>query len=217
MCVFQYVRDKLQNSLPLYHPVTHGKSMFMFSLLSMNLPLCQGIINPDLSPGGGDTGFILPPHPQCERTHGSPLWLLGGTGSELCWGTGCATPSLSRPQLAGPRYSSLDFSARERWLANNTPQLEVHSPDCSEPNTIPYLRLVKTIKKVKKVENCQKLCQNSDSCDYFKWKVGQKLWVTKFTSFCLFQTHKKVNRRMCQLLQIQYRARKGWFSGPQSC
>ena len=37
--------------------------------------------------------------------------------------------------------------------------------------------MVKNIKKVKTVENCQELCQQSDICDFFRWKVDNRLFT----------------------------------------
>jgi hypothetical protein len=45
-------------------------------------------------------------------------------------------------------------------------------PECHEANTIPSLKPFKKIQRVREVEDCQKLCQESAICDYYKWKVG---------------------------------------------
>ena len=46
-------------------------------------------------------------------------------------------------------------------------------PECAEKDTIPYLRVIKKLKKIKTVEVCSKKCIQNPDCDYWKWKVAQ--------------------------------------------
>merc|ERR1719435_300779 len=71
---------------------------------------------------------------------------------------------------------------------------------CYEEKKIPVLKTVKTIKKVKTVARCWEQCKKAANCDYYKWK-----------------THKKAQRRICYLMQIQWKTSSKFTSGPQKC
>merc|ERR1711909_19224 len=71
---------------------------------------------------------------------------------------------------------------------------------CYEKGKIPVLKTVKTIKKVKTVAQCWDQCKKASNCDYYKWK-----------------THKKWKRRVCYLMQIQWKTSNKFTSGPQKC
>ena len=46
-------------------------------------------------------------------------------------------------------------------------------PECADKDTIPVLRVIEKLKKVKTVEDCSKKCNQNSDCDYYKWKVTQ--------------------------------------------
>ena len=46
-------------------------------------------------------------------------------------------------------------------------------PECAEKDTIPVLRTIAKLKKVKTVSACSKECIENPDCDYYKWKVAQ--------------------------------------------
>merc|ERR1712192_101023 len=72
--------------------------------------------------------------------------------------------------------------------------------DCAAKDTIPVLRTIAKLKKVKTVSDCFKKCLQNTDCDYYKWK-----------------THKKASKRQCHLMQIQYIPKRNWWSGPRNC
>ena len=46
-------------------------------------------------------------------------------------------------------------------------------PECAEKDTIPVLRVIEKLKKVKTVSDCAKKCIQNPDCDFYKWKVTQ--------------------------------------------
>merc|ERR1712130_433933 len=71
--------------------------------------------------------------------------------------------------------------------------------ECAQKDTIPVLRVIEKLKKVKTVEACSQKCIQNPDCDYYKWK-----------------THKKVAKRQCHLMQIQYIPKRNWWSGARN-
>ena len=61
----------------------------------------------------------------------------------------------------------------------------LYSPDCAEKDTIPVLRTIAKLKKVKTVSDCSKKCLQNPDCDYYKWKVTQtqSKSISKFIHF----------------------------------
>ena len=47
-------------------------------------------------------------------------------------------------------------------------------PECAGKDTIPVLRTIEKLKKVKTVSDCSQKCIQNPDCDYYKWKVTQK-------------------------------------------
>merc|ERR1711963_569078 len=72
--------------------------------------------------------------------------------------------------------------------------------ECADKDKIPVLRTIAKLRKVKTVESCSVKCTQNSACEYYKWK-----------------THKKVAKRQCHLMQIQYIPKRGWWSGPRGC
>jgi len=132
----------------------------------------------------------------------------------VSWGYGCAD--------AGSPGVYAEVSHFVDWLEENMPDLSTCSPPAEStwiigdkddeppvPPTIPppttcmmekkqFLKSkkLKTIKKVKKVQDCISKCEQDPGCDYYRWnKRGKK----------------------CELFTMVYKSNKNFISGPITC
>ena len=59
-------------------------------------------------------------------------------------------------------------------------------PECAEKNTIPALRVIEKLKKVKTVADCSQKCNQEPDCGFYKWKVIYSVVFFGFTSQNLY-------------------------------
>jgi len=75
---------------------------------------------------------------------------------------------------------------------------------CFAENTVANLGTIQKIKKVENLEACNELCTESamygEGCQYFN-----------------FKDNNKKSKRICYLLKVDGKMKKGFFSGPQGC
>jgi hypothetical protein len=112
--------------------------------------------------------------------------VTGGGHWEYC---GSECPTVAPPTTTTPPPTT-----------TTTPTTTSAPEECADKDTIPVLRVIEKLKKVKTVLDCSKKCIANPDCDYYKWK-----------------THKKANKRQCHLMQIQYIPKRNWWSGPRNC
>merc|ERR1712131_26086 len=93
------------------------------------------------------------------------------------------------------------------WYASSTrPYGSTFEPflPCFLKNTMAVLSIVAKIKKVKNKESCNEECTwaatYGEGCDYFN-----------------FKDNKKLSKRICYLLRVEEKKKKGYFSGPEGC
>eukprot|EP00091_Calanus_sinicus_P014704 TRINITY_DN3234_c0_g2_i2.p1 TRINITY_DN3234_c0_g2~~TRINITY_DN3234_c0_g2_i2.p1 ORF type:complete len:240 (-),score=42.48 TRINITY_DN3234_c0_g2_i2:112-759(-) len=72
--------------------------------------------------------------------------------------------------------------------------------ECGMKNKVPFLKNLKKIMRVATAESCQKMCQNYEGCQYFKWK-----------------TNRSLRKRTCWLMAVGYKTGRGFTSGPVNC
>lgn len=68
------------------------------------------------------------------------------------------------------------------------------------PNTRPFIKTRKTVRRIKTADVCQDLCTKEEACDYWS-----------------FLYKKSVKGRKCQLFQFEFIAKRGWTSAPKEC
>merc|ERR1712130_516311 len=174
-----------------------GDCGYMNSYMTPDM-LCAGI-----KEGGKDA---------CQGDSGGPLFISDPANNNaktligaVSWGFGCAARNLIGI------YSEVSYF--RDWIDSQIPDMNTCGPSTSAPEpwtceyssegsgtTIPVLRVIGKLKKVKTVEDCSKKCNQNPDCDYYKWK-----------------NHKKASRRQCHLMQIQYIPKSNWWSGPRYC
>jgi len=155
-------------------------------------------------------GFPVGGKDACQGDSGGPLvarqiydsdsYTLTGVVS---WGYGCASPGL--PGI----YANVSYFTS--WLYDNMPDLVTCDPNfetatypptisCNPDDTVNALVAFKKIKKVKTKELCRDECTNNEECQFFN-----------------FKDNKKVKKRICYLLKVEAKFKKGFFSGPSGC
>jgi len=154
----------------------------------------------------------------CQGDSGGPLFISDPANNNaktligaVSWGFGCAVRNMIGIYAEVSHFRDwIDSQTGGEWNSCAPPSSASNQPwtceaagsaGCAEQDMVPVrLRILSKLKKVKTVEDCSKECLQNDDCDYYKWK-----------------THKKVNRRLCYLMQIQYVPKKNWWSGPKNC
>jgi len=150
-----------------------GNCVFPFTFMGVEHTACTTI--------DGD------PKPWCSTlVDENGVHVSGGGHWEYC-GSQC-------PTVLPPTTTTLPPTTTTAITTTSAPE------ECAEKDMIPYLRVIKKLKKIKTVEDCSKKCIQNPDCDYWKWK-----------------THKKVAKRQCYLMQIQYIPKRNWWSGPRKC
>merc|ERR1711909_18435 len=190
---------------------------------AMNDHMTEDMLCAGLMEGGKDA---------CQGDSGGPLFTADPANNNsqtligvVSWGFGCAAadalgiyvevsyfrdwldqqmPDLNTcpPPGNSPSVTSSSTlaTATPTPTPTTTPPTTTTPAACYENKKIPVLKTVKTIKKVKTVAQCWDQCKKASNCDYYKWK-----------------THKKAQRRICYLMQIQWKTSNKFTSGPQKC
>ena len=147
-----------------------GDCGYMNSYMTPDM-LCAGI-----KEGGKDA---------CQGDSGGPLFISDPANNNaktligaVSWGFGCAARNLIGI------YSEVSYF--RDWIDSQIPDMNTCGPSTSAPEpwtceyssegsgtTIPVLRVIGKLKKVKTVEDCSKKCNQNPDCDYYKWKVTQ--------------------------------------------
>jgi len=166
--------------------------------------MCAGVME-----GGKDS---------CQGDSGGPLVTADADNNGaatlagvVSWGYGCAG--------ADSLGIYAEVSHFRDWLDSVMPDLSTCPPpdssnwaltmtggpgggtDCFQTNMQPAgPKVVDRIKKVKDAAACQMLCQEHPGCDFFKWKDGDKLF-----------------KKQCLLMNISYKEKEGFTSGPKYC
>jgi len=75
------------------------------------------------------------------------------------------------------------------------------APSCeNKKGKIPFLKVLKQVKKVKTAAACKSMCMDLEACEYWAWK-----------------TNRKVAKRICKLQAVAFKNGKGWTSGEIFC
>jgi len=171
--------------------------------------LCAGYPHGGKDACQGDSGGPL----VARQISDSDSYTLTGVVS---WGWGCASPGL--PGI----YANVSYFTS--WLYDNMPDLVTCDPNfdtsytypptntypptatypptisCNPDDSINALKAFKKIKKVKTKELCRDECTDNEECQFFN-----------------FKDNKKANKRICYLLKVEAKFKKGFFSGPRGC
>jgi len=176
----------------------------------------------DYPPGDITADMLCAGYPEggkdaCQGDSGGPLVARQMADSDsytltgvVSWGYGCASPGL--PGI----YANVSYFTS--WLYDNMPDLVTCDPNfgttatyptettggwdisCNPDDTVNKLVAFKKIKKVKTKELCRDECTNNEECQFFN-----------------FKDNKKVKKRICYLLKVEAKFKKGFFSGPRGC
>jgi len=173
-------------------------------------------------------GYFAGGKDACQGDSGGPLvahnpfnesYTLTGVVS---WGYGCAEPDLLGI-YANVSYFSywLYEEMKDDYfscppLGYSEPPMQSYSTTfppftstqayepCFNKNTQATLKAYEKIKKVNDAKACNELCteskENGDGCQYFN-----------------FKDHKTKSKRLCYLLKVEEKKKKGFFSGPEGC
>ena len=85
-------------------------------------------------------------------------------------------------------------------------------------NKQPVLVTYRNIKRSKKWSDCKKECDQDGDCQYFRWKVMKEIscLVLSLDNFSL-QNNRKWKKRVCYLMQVQFKPKNNYISGERFC
>ena len=85
---------------------------------------------------------------------------------------------------------------------------------------INMLKIFKRIKgtQAKTIEICKNICNDDEECEHFRYKVRDTPMTKEVVRSLGFkQDDKRVRRKVCLLMRVAYKPRRGWSSGPRHC